>query len=87
MSDDHNYVLKQVVTYKRVKIPDGSVKCPFCKGTGKIRIKYSEPPSNTQGDFWSCIRCGGKGFTSEDELHEDEALDMLIQERMAKEKK
>lgn len=68
----HVYREKWGVTIEKVKIPEGSVKCPDCHGSGKVRYRYSEPgPFNNPGNDWiNCFLCMGKGFIELDYLKE-----------------
>jgi hypothetical protein len=42
MIDEDGYILKEVWSAKRIKIPDGYVKCSECQGTGKVKIKQKK---------------------------------------------
>jgi len=59
---DHVYLEVYSISVKKVKIPEGSIKCPDCKGSGRIRYKYSEPSHSCADDFMPCILCQGKGY-------------------------
>jgi hypothetical protein len=67
--EEDGYVWREVPMLKRIKIPEGSIKCPDCDGEGKIRFRWSEPSFGSgNSDFLSCITCGGKGFEKKEFL-------------------
>ena len=64
VDEEEGYVTRVTTRYERVKIPEGHVKCPDCKGRGRIRWRYSEPsPFNdpSVSDYYDCPRCLGLG--------------------------
>lgn len=50
---------------KPIKIPEGSIKCPDCKGTGEILFMYCDPGPNK---YWQCITCLGEGYLKKEDL-------------------
>lgn len=54
------------VVFAKVKIPEGSVKCPDCKGSGERRFQYSGGCGGqmSMGDYACCPSCDGRGFVS-----------------------
>ncbi len=59
MLDDDRFILKEVVSVQRVKIPEGHVRCPDCHGTGKIVKIYRDPGPN---EYMTCLKCNGQGY-------------------------
>lgn len=52
------------IIFEQAKIPEGHIRCPQCKGSGRIRWRWSEPfGGNNPGvsDFSPCLYCMGKG--------------------------
>jgi len=60
LDEEEGFVYRREMTTVKVKIPKGNVKCPYCKGSGEIRVYYGQPWD--RGQFRSCIYCNGKGF-------------------------
>jgi len=58
--EDEGYVYRREVIIKKVKIPDGYVKCKACGGSGEIRIRYGPPWD--RGQFQTCWFCHGQGY-------------------------
>jgi len=57
--DEDGFVLREVVSVQRVKIPEGNIRCPRCQGTGKdVRI-YRDPGPN---EYMTCLKCMGQGY-------------------------
>lgn len=69
LEDEEGYVYRKEMTLRKVKIPEGCVKCPQCKGSGEVRIYYGQPWD--RGQFASCVTCAGRGYV------EKEVLDFL----------
>ena len=66
---------KVKVMFEREMIPDGCVRCPTCKGTGRYRFKWSEPSFHNVpavNDYRMCFRCMGNGYIPISELKEEE---------------
>ena len=61
--DEEGYVHVRRFQYEKVKIPDGNVKCPLCKGSGELRRYYGQPWD--RGQFETCHGCHGRGFLPE----------------------
>lgn len=59
MLDDEGYVWKESFTLKRVKIPEGFIKCSECHGTGKQIKIFKDPGPN---EYMTCLKCMGKGY-------------------------
>jgi hypothetical protein len=59
MIDSDGYILKEVSSVQRIKIPEGYIRCPECDGTGRTLVAYRDPGPN---EYWSCILCLGKGY-------------------------
>jgi len=59
MISEDGFILKEFSIFKPVKIPEGSVRCPSCEGSGKTLVAYRDPGPN---EYWSCILCLGKGY-------------------------
>ena len=62
MIDEEGYILKEVWGVKRIKIPDGYVRCLNCHGTGNQIKIYKDPGPN---EYMTCLRCMGKGYDEE----------------------
>jgi hypothetical protein len=62
MIDDFGYRKKYFM--EKVKIPEDSVKCRGCGGTGDLRIYYG--PAGDRGQFQTCWFCHGKGYVSKE---------------------
>ena len=78
MSEDEGYVYRRIETTERVKIPEGFVKCPACRGSGELRIRYG--PAHDRGQFGICWYCGGKGFIPKEVAQElEKTNDWFIQ--------
>jgi DnaJ-class molecular chaperone len=60
-NSDDGYVYVACETTRKVKIPVGSVKCPTCRGSGRMRVAY-----DSKNDFWTCITCRGKGYAEKE---------------------
>ena len=58
--DDEGYVYRWERCLKKVKIPEGYVKCPICKGSGEVRRYYGQPWD--RGQFMACWACKGQGY-------------------------
>jgi len=55
--------------YGEVKMTESEyVKCPNCKGTGKVIICYRNPPR--QNEYFICWMCSGKGMLKKELLKE-----------------
>jgi len=77
MSEEEGYVWRKKSTLEKVKVPDGNVKCPTCKGSGEIRVRWGQPWD--RGQFMDCLTCEGKGFLEKkflDELRKIGAVKM-----------
>jgi DnaJ-class molecular chaperone len=59
VTEEDGYIFREETVMKRVKIPEGNVRCPRCQGTGKdVRI-YRNPGPN---EYMSCLKCLGQGY-------------------------
>lgn len=63
--ENNRVIWRELSCMHPIKIPEGSVKCPDCNGSGKTRWRFSEPsPLNnpSQSDYFMCALCMGKGY-------------------------
>ncbi|MEM4727270.1 MAG: hypothetical protein QXD04_03345 [Candidatus Bathyarchaeia archaeon] len=58
MNADENYVVRREVVIRRVRIPNGCVKCPFCGGRGELEVRGT----SHSVDSSACPLCRGSGF-------------------------
>lgn len=68
VSGEENYIYRRVQTLERVEVPEGSVKCPRCKGRGEIRRIWGGP--NMPGQYTTCPLCMGLGYLSKKQYYE-----------------
>jgi DnaJ-class molecular chaperone len=62
MSDEADFVFREEVTVRRVRVPEGYIRCPRCHGSGRdIRI-YRDPGPN---EYMTCLKCLGQGYVKE----------------------
>ena len=66
--NEEGYVWRKIETMEKLKIPEGSVKCPICEGSGEVRKYYGQP--GDKGQFMICFECMGKGFISKEIFEE-----------------
>lgn len=59
MIDEDGYILREVWGVKRVKIPNGCIKCSECQGTGKVIKIFRDPGPN---ELMTCLTCMGIGY-------------------------
>lgn len=59
MIDEEGYILKEVWGVKRIKIPDGCIRCPECQGSGQVVRIYKDPGPN---EYMTCLTCCGNGY-------------------------
>ena len=59
MIDEDGYILREVWGVKRIKIPNGCIKCSECQGTGKVIKIFRDPGPN---EFMTCLTCMGIGY-------------------------
>jgi len=64
----HGMVEYQVNSRRGEMMESEYVKCPNCKGTGKVIIRYREPPH--QNEYFVCWMCYGKGMLKKELLKE-----------------
>jgi len=63
------------ISYEEERIPEGNVRCPSCKGTGRYRFRWSEPSGLNDpsvSDYRRCFRCMGMGYIPISELKKGE---------------
>jgi hypothetical protein len=51
------------VENETVKVPEGCMVCPDCKGNGSFRWKWSGQ-GHTQNDWTDCFVCRGDGYVN-----------------------
>jgi len=66
--DEEGYIYRWEYCLKKVKIPEGHVKCPVCNGYGEIR-RYYGPPGD-RGQFMACWACKGQGYIKKEWVKE-----------------
>lgn len=57
--ENERVIWREVCDLRPFKIPEDSIKCPDCKGSGKIIKLYRDPGPN---EYMRCFTCDGKGF-------------------------
>ncbi len=65
MIDEDGFILREVVSVQRVRIPEGNVRCPDCHGTGKAVKIYRDPGPN---EYMTCLKCMGQGYVEKEGL-------------------
>jgi DnaJ-class molecular chaperone len=70
MKEEEGYIYRPEMGMgmRKIKIPEGMVKCPTCKGSGEMRLYYGGP--GDRGQFGDCITCGGRGFAEKEWIEE-----------------
>lgn len=75
-SENEGYVWVRDYTMKKVKIPEGSVKCKACEGSGELRRYYGQPWD--RGQFMACWYCHGQGYVDKEWADELDKTDRMF---------